>query len=860
MPNPNAGRTIEEARNTPKPQDLRKENEFVTLWTGGQTRIREKEGAEKRTNTSPWSSATEIANQRNQVQANRWLQINAWQTVQEPGSLRGQTTNKERRAWQVEVAPTQLSQNVSQDLTADEIVAWVREWTLNREQVNNILKGDPNKALLVRSLMPASNRADQIASENRIARYQTPSKMMDGVKNWELTTTDLNYIKDTNPSLYSEYVTEQENALDMASASIIGGWSFESLITNLASIQENFIRESERISTERKSAKEIKDEIMNSAESQRLYDDVTDLDEEIEQLQITIDEIENNVRDEFEGRASESFIQSKIADKTRKQEPKLRRLLAQRENAAADYNNYITNWLNEVQMALDEQEILIAEKRSILKDRLDMTTDVFDKSRDLALNELEQEQQEYRSQKNFDQQLALFEYKEQRWEQATKDFMKREYEWKKSTWQLDKDNVKWFQSDDGIIWLNTETWEFEFNFSPNAVSWFQFDMDIPRTWDNVWVDINNPWNITVRWGDPSTIANYGKQIWAIWTYKSPNGREYYVFSSLEEGSRALRNDLKAKTSGKSAFVKPTDSLARLIKVYSGDSSVDTWYWKSILQSLWLTKEWAALPISYFDPDELSEAFAQADSWIDISWLWYTQSRPIWTEDLPTAVEIRQFNNSTFKPQDLDKWSEKYTRYQKFVEEQNRLAKDPNASLADILYYSQWWTPLTQTQEESLRKYQESFSWIMELTTKILEWKTETDADISPIIWRLQKANPRDVDAQLIESISISVVPGLARWVYWEVGVLTDADVERYKRTLPNLTQPEELRKAVTAMTLNKIINWYKDTLRNLAAWWRKVSGYEGILIQLQSSHEKIMSEIWSEQKTPTSKFDVLYYE
>lgn len=62
-----------------------------------------------------------------------------------------------------------------------------------------------------------------------------------------------------------------------------------------------------------------------------------------------------------------------------------------------------------------------------------MTLQTFEKNWSLAMNELEQEQKKYWNKKEFDQQLALFEYKEKRGEQATKDFMKREYDWKKST-------------------------------------------------------------------------------------------------------------------------------------------------------------------------------------------------------------------------------------------------------------------------------------------------------------------------------------------------------------------------------------------------------------------------------------------
>lgn len=67
-------------------------------------------------------------------------------------------------------------------------------------------------------------------------------------------------------------------------------------------------------------------------------------------------------------------------------------------------------------------------------------------------------------------------------------------------------------------------------------------------------------------------------------------------------------------------------------------------------------------------------------------------------------------------------------------------------------------------------------------------------------------NPYDVNAQVINNLLTSITPGIARGVYGEVGVLTDSDIERYKATLPNLTQPKDLQQAVLALNIKRLMN------------------------------------------------------
>lgn len=75
----------------------------------------------------------------------------------------------------------------------------------------------------------------------------------------------------------------------------------------------------------------------------------------------------------------------------------------------------------------------------------------------------------------------------------------------------------------------------------------------------------------------------------------------------------------------------------------------------------------------------------------------------------------------------------------------------------------------------------------------------------------QNADVGTINAQLQ-----AIVPNLARGVYGEVGVLTDNDIANYRKTLPNLTSPNDQNDAVLALTLKTVQNNLKNTLLTAA--------------------------------------------
>lgn len=170
---------------------------------------------------------------------------------------------------------------------------------------------------------------------------------------------------------------------------------------------------------------------------------------------------------------------------------------------------------------------------------------------------------------------------------------------------------------------------------------------------------------------------------------------------------------------------------------------------------------------------------------------------------------------------------------------NQVMSDPNADIEKILSYSQGGDKLTDTPTQSLVKYGQVLNQIGVLQG-LLKWQNS-----GPILGILRSNNPYDQKARQIQVAINAMIPTLARWVYGEVGVLTDNDIAHYTKTVPNLKTPESTNTAILAMTLNMLAQGYKNQLRTLAAAGKDVSGFWGL-------YKNIMDEVQSLQLSSLS--------
>lgn len=219
--------------------------------------------------------------------------------------------------------------------------------------------------------------------------------------------------------------------------------------------------------------------------------------------------------------------------------------------------------------------------------------------------------------------------------------------------------------------------------------------------------------------------------------------------------------------------------------------------------------------------------------------WKTAIEPI------SDIEIAQFNNPTFKPQDIED-PQQEERYKQYLRERKRVFSDKDADISQIMRYSMWGKPLSDTEWLRIEKFDNVINQLDAIEEQV------SDINTWPIVWRLKQMNPYDTDAQVLKAQLQGLIPNLARWVYWEVGVLTDADIRNYAQTIPNLTQTEDVRDAILAMTLDIVAWGYKRQLQNLARSNNDVSGYIGAYEQIKSLSDNLKTRIWglSEQEQP----------
>src|SRR3990167_7741788 len=124
---------------------------------------------------------------------------------------------------------------------------------------------------------------------------------------------------------------------------------------------------------------------------------------------------------------------------------------------------------------------------------------------------------------------------------------------------------------------------------------------------------------------------------------------------------------------------------------------------------------------------------------------------------------------------------------------------------------------------SEREHLGKFANVVALTDNLMNSLSKTTND--PIIGYLRSLNPYDFDARAVNAQVIALVPSVARGLYGEVGVLTDTDIERYLKTLPNIKSTAQQNKFIAMMTLANAKRAYEQTLLNLASSNVNVSGF-----------------------------------
>ena len=125
-------------------------------------------------------------------------------------------------------------------------------------------------------------------------------------------------------------------------------------------------------------------------------------------------------------------------------------------------------------------------------------------------------------------------------------------------------------------------------------------------------------------------------------------------------------------------------------------------------------------------------------------------------------------------------------------------------------------PLLQDQMKILTNLEGANATLNNIEKTLKEVGTST----GPVIGAARGYNPYDVVAQSVENMVNSLVPGLARGVFGEVGVLTDKDVDRYKKLIPNMRTDPKVAQQIMKDLRQKLDSTKKA---NLGVWEK--SGY-----------------------------------
>ena len=96
----------------------------------------------------------------------------------------------------------------------------------------------------------------------------------------------------------------------------------------------------------------------------------------------------------------------------------------------------------------------------------------------------------------------------------------------------------------------------------------------------------------------------------------------------------------------------------------------------------------------------------------------------------------------------------------------------------------------------------------------------------PVVGLIRDLNPWDTDAQLLAKKVTAAVPTLARGVFGEVGVLTNADMETYKSLLPNNRSNEAAAKVLFEFLTKKLETTYKDRIGALGGQGYSTKGFD----------------------------------
>lgn len=219
----------------------------------------------------------------------------------------------------------------------------------------------------------------------------------------------------------------------------------------------------------------------------------------------------------------------------------------------------------------------------------------------------------------------------------------------------------------------------------------------------------------------------------------------------------------------------------------------------------LVSEISGIPENYMSP-ELGQAIRNNGANMFTGTLNYVDGLIAKEMDLVGKMMDYNMDNQLEAPVTLENYQISPQMEQMF----SAYGVDPSVVKSDpymaSLLLSQGKKDLTSTQGTRISELYNVTSRIAGLADEVKK------GDTGPVKGVFKKVNPYNVNARTFMAQLTSALPGVARGVFGEVGVLTDTDMARYAQVLPSLTQPNDVNKALTLLALSGLKNTIQTEL------------------------------------------------
>ena len=319
---------------------------------------------------------------------------------------------------------------------------------------------------------------------------------------------------------------------------------------------------------------------------------------------------------------------------------------------------------------------------------------------------------------------------------------------------------------------------------------------------------------------------------------------FTVFATPEEGFQAMINDVTAKVTGNSPMArkqlgKDASTLYELLQVYApaADNNDPLSYANAVAETLNVKYD-TPLALLQSRIPELAKAMAAHEGYQGTITLGSTQKRL--NADQQDLVEqalngdrsIKDIQ-STLPVADKAKVAAEFGR-----QLQQRAAKEPNPVKRNMILSLGKSEP-DQTEALTLDKTFRVSGQLKDVMDKVQEMVDKGSYGLGPIEGRIGAINPYYDDYVELESLLQGLTPGVARGTFGEVGVLTDNDINLYKKVigspLNTASQIKEQQKNLQKLLYRSFEGYMNSATYNT---YQRMSQYDSIVNSLSPEAKK----------------------